>query len=42
MLSGGTMFSKVKVLSNGFQVGDQIVIGEGQIPTTKNIVLDIS
>ncbi|MBK9994507.1 MAG: hypothetical protein IPP01_11100 [Saprospiraceae bacterium] len=35
MLSGGTMFSKVKVLSNGFQVGDQIVIGEGQIPTTK-------
>ncbi|MEP7195696.1 MAG: hypothetical protein ABI851_04205 [Saprospiraceae bacterium] len=35
MISGGTMFSKVKQLSNGFNVGDEIFIGEGDVPTTK-------
>lgn len=35
MLSTGIMFSKVKVLASGFNVGDEIIIGEGDIPTDK-------
>lgn len=35
MISGGTMFSKVKTLANGFVVGDEINLGQGDIPTTK-------
>lgn len=33
VISGGFMFSKVKRLSKNFQVGDEIVIGDGIIPT---------
>jgi hypothetical protein len=39
MISGGTMFSKVNDLRNGFKVGDKINLGDGDIPTSKKYSL---
>jgi len=35
LLSGGMMFSKVQRLTNGLQVGESVVLGDGVIPTEK-------
>lgn len=35
MISGGFMFSKVERLTNGLQVGDGIIIGDGILPVEK-------
>ncbi len=39
VLSGGVQYSKVERLAKGLQVGDNIQIGEGEIPTVKKYSL---
>lgn len=39
VISGGAMYSRVQRLAKGFEVGDSIVIGEGEIPTEKKYAI---